>query len=70
MDSSRERVAIQDWVTQWKIQGSVPTALPGKLIGRDSFVFIDERPVGLSKESGLPRDFGKESCFSPSKDIG
>lgn len=60
MDSSREQVAIQDWVTQWKIQGRVPTALPGKLTGRDSFVFIEERPVGPSKESGLLRDFRKE----------
>lgn len=41
-------------------QGRVPTLLPGRLIARDAFVFIQERPVGLSKESGLSRDFRKE----------
>lgn len=59
-DSCRERVSLQDSVTQCKIQRRVPTARPGKLIARDASLFIEERPVGLSRESGLPRNFRKE----------
>ena len=60
MGSSRERLAIQDSCHPMENQGRVPTLLPGRLIARDAFVFIQERPVRLSKESGLSRDFRKE----------
>lgn len=33
---------------------------PRQLIGRHSFVFTEERPVGLSEEASLPRGFRKE----------
>ena len=49
-------------------QGRVPTLLPGRLIARDAFVFIQERPVGLSKESGLSRDF--RAIFIPPRILG
>lgn len=42
------------------IQDSCSTEEPGQLIERHSFVFLEEKPVGLSEEASLPRGFRKE----------
>ncbi|VTJ68259.1 Hypothetical predicted protein [Marmota monax] len=53
---------------QWRVgksQGKVPAAAPSQLRGRNSFVFIEERTVGLSKEPRLPAVSGNVISVLP-----
>ncbi|MXQ88472.1 hypothetical protein E5288_WYG006737 [Bos mutus] len=69
---------LAEMLTKEKVMPSAPPlpagplnaspVLRGRLIARDAFVFIQERPVGLSKESGLSRDF--RAIFIPPRILG